>query len=435
MPQDGAMPQEGHSLSQGLQPQYSRRPSSQVFLRRRITVGVVGAALVALLAGLVIVVWPSSAPRRATGARPPAASVSARRSSSTTTTTSPFRRIPPGPPSDQRRLTLIDTIGGDISPKSVDASDTGFVFAQNMMYRHTVTVYDSSGGLVKTIPDTVDMSSFGIPGHPGVTHGAPVEAAFTPDSRYVYVSNYSMYGTGFGPEGSDTCTPASAKAAGDTDSFVYRIDTRTMAIDQVIQVGLVPKYLAVSPDGKWLVVSNWCSYDVSIVNTATASQVSRFFVGAYPRGIAISPDSQTAYVAIMGGDDVVTINLQTQQKAGEFVVGENPRHLVMSPDGQFLYVTLNGPGRAVKVSLADDKVVASTYTGQDERSMAISTDGLSLYVVNYLSDTVTKLRTSDMSVLQTVSTGVHPVGITYDATKGDVWVAVYTGQLLVFADR
>ncbi len=75
------------------------------------------------------------------------------------------------------------------------------------------------------------------------------------------------------------------------------------------------------------------------------------------------------------------------------------------------------------------------HTGSDERSLAISTDGLSLYVVNYLSDTVTKLRASDMSILQTVPTGVNPVGITYDATTGDVWVAVYTGEILVFADR
>jgi YVTN family beta-propeller protein len=107
----------------------------------------------------------------------------------------------------------------------------------------------------------------------------------------------------------------------------------------------------------------------------------------------------------------------------------------MDPAGQYLYVSLNAPGRAVKVALDTDQVVASVYTGQDERSMAISTDGRSLYVVNYSSDTVTKLRASDMAVLQTISTGVHPIGITYDATTGDVWVAVYTGELLVFADR
>lgn len=355
--------------------------------------------------------------------------------SSTTTSTSPFRRIPPGLPSDERRLTLIDTIGGDISPKSVDASDTGLVFAQNMMYRHTITVYDSSGNLVKTIPDTVDMSQFGFSGHPGITHGAPVEAAFTPDARYAYVSNYSMYGVGFGPEGTDTCTPASAEAAGDTDSYVYRVDTSSLMIDQVIGVGLVPKFLAVSPNGQWLVVSNWCSYDVSIVNTASGAEVARIPVGPYPRGIAISPDSSIAYVAIMGSDDVVKIDLATMSIIGRFYVGSNPRSIVISPDGQSLYVSLNQPGTAVKVDLSNDQVVASVHTGSDERSLAISTDGLSLYVVNYLSDTVTKLRTSDMAILQTISTGVNPVGITYDATTGDVWVAVYTGQILVFADR
>jgi hypothetical protein len=83
--------------------------------------------------------------------------------------------------SDLGRLTLIRTIGGSISPKSVDASGTGLVLAQNMMYRDTMTVYNSVGQLVRTISDGVNMSQFGFPRHPGVTRGAPVEAAFTLD--------------------------------------------------------------------------------------------------------------------------------------------------------------------------------------------------------------------------------------------------------------
>lgn len=411
------------------------RPRSHEVPRRRLR-AVVGVLVVLLALGLWLA-WPGQAGPGRAGRSPSPHTQAARAAepSTTTTTTSPSSRIPPGPPSDQRRLALVDTIGGPISPKSVDASDTGLVFAQNMMYRHTITVYSSTGALVKTIPDTVDMAQFGFSGHPGITHGAPVEAAFTPDARYAYVSNYSMYGVGFGPEGSDTCTPASAQAAGDTDSYVYRVDTQSLTIDQVIEVGLVPKFLAVSPNGQWLVVANWCSYDVSIVDTATGTEVARIPVGPYPRGIAISKDSSIAYVAIMGSDDVVEIDLGTKAIVGRFTVGSNPRSLVLSPDGQYLYASLNQPGRAVKVDLADDQVVGSVYTGADERSLAIATDGLSLYVVNYLSDTVTKIRTSDMSILQTVSTGVNPVGITYDATTGDVWVAVYTGQILVFADR
>ena len=346
----------------------------------------------------------------------------------TTSTTSPFHHVPPGRPTDQRTMTLLKTIGGPISPKSVDASDTGLVFAQNMMYRHSMTVYNSDGDLVTTIPDTVDLARLGVPGGATV-QGAPVEAAFTPDARYVYVSNYSMYGPGQGPEGSDTCTPASAAAAGDTPSYVYRVDTRTLAVDQVIQVGLVPKYVAVTPDGKYVLVTDWCSWDLRIIDAAQGKVVATLPMnGSYPRGIAVSPDSSTAYIAVMGSDDVEKVDLRTLSVEGSFVVGENPRHLVMDPAGAYLYASLNSPGEVVKVDLADD-------TGEDCRSLAISTDGRSLYVVNYTSDTISKLRASDLSVLQTIPTGVHPIGITYDATTGDVWVAVYTGQILVFADR
>jgi YVTN family beta-propeller protein len=385
-------------------------------------------ALIALVIGIIVVLagsGGSSRPTVKTLHKPRRAAAVA----------APFKRVPPGPPSDQRRLSLLKTISGHISPKSVDASDTGLVFAQNMMYTHTVTVYNSHGSLVKTIPDTVEMSHFGIPGHPGITHGAPVEAAFTPDAKYVYVSNYSMYGSGFGPEGSDDCTPASAKAAGDTDSYIYRIDVKTLAIDQVIRVGLVPKFLAVTPNGKYLLVSNWCSYDLSVVNIAERHVVATLPMGPYPRGLAISHDSTTAYVAIMGSDDITKVNLKTMKIEGSFVVGESPRHLVMSPNGRYLYASLNAPGEVVKIDLADEKVVATAQTGEQARSLAIAADGRSLYVVNYDSDTITKLDARNLHVIQTFPTGVHPIGITYDATTGDVWVAVYSGQILVLADR
>lgn len=391
-----------------------------------------------MLAGVVAIVVVAvmlvgHGPRHtATAANAPAHRVKA--TTTTTTTTPPFERIPPGPPTDQRTMTLIKTIGGQISPKSVDASDTGLVFAQNMMYTHTMTVYDSSGNLVSTIPDTVNLAALGVPGGATV-QGAPVEAAYTPDSRYIYVSNYSMYGPGQGPEGSDSCTPGSAKAAGDTPSYLYRVNTATLKVDQVIEVGLVPKYVAVTPDGRYVLVTNWCSWDLDVIDVAKAGVVADLPMSAYPRGIAVSPDSTTAYVANMGDSTVTKVNLQNMTEEGSFQVGENPRHVVMDPAGKYIYISLNSPGEVVKVDLSNDQVVGSVHTGDECRSLAISTDGRSLYVVNYSSNSVTKLRAGDLSILQTIPTGTHPIGVTYDATTGNVWVAVYSGQILVFADR
>ena len=321
-------------------------------------------------------------------------------------------------------------ITGDISPKSVVASGGGFVFAQNMMYTHTVTAYRADGALAATISDGVDLATFGVAGHPGVSQGAPVEAAFTSDGRYAYVSNYSMYGAGFGPEGADSCTPAS----GYDNSFAYRIDTETMVIDQAIEVGAVPKYVAVTPDDATVLVTNWCTFDMSVIDVATKREVARIPIGRYPRGIVVSPDSRTAYVAVMGGDVIVRVDLATQQVTTLLGAGDAPRHLLLSPDGKALFVSHNGSGTVVRVDTATGAVTHSVSPGQQPRSMAISSDGSAIYVANYESSTVTKLRADDLTELDSKPTDHHPIGITYEPTTGTVWVACYGGSILVFND-
>jgi len=66
--------------------------------------------------------------------------------------------------------------------------------------------------------------------------------------------------------------------------------------------------------------------------------------------------------------------------------------------------------------------------------MAISPDGTALYVVNYDSNTMTKVATATMQVTQRVSTPSHPIGVTYDPATDRVWVAAYSGAILVYQD-
>jgi YVTN family beta-propeller protein len=381
-----------------------------------------GASLALL--GIVSLLDPGSSDGSASEISASGSSTSSTSSTSTSTTTTTLAM-----PSSAAPMTLTRTVTGDISPKSVVASERGLVFAQNMMYRHTITVYDSKGDLVKTIPDTVNLADFGIPDHPGLVKGAPVEAAFSPDGKYAYVSNYSMYGEGFGPEGDDNCVPGD----GYDSSYVYRINVASLAVDQVIAVGSVPKYVAVTPDNRYLLVTNWCTYDLSVVDIATGKEVKRIGMGPYPRGIAVSPDSRTAYVAIMGGNDIARVDLTTFGVSWISNIGQGPRHLVISPDGTALYATLNAEGKVVKIDPVSGAVLNKVATGSQPRSMAISTDGQSLYVVNYESSDVTKLAAGDLHSLQTVQTGYHPIGITYDRTTGAVWVANYGGSIQIFS--
>ena len=319
----------------------------------------------------------------------------------------------PGPPNGELVLHPVARITGDLAPKSVVASGTGLYFAQNMMYRHTISVFDHHKNLVTTIDDSVDLREFGydVPGD--VYRGAPVEAAFTSDGSFAFVSNYRMYGPGYDPQaGSDTCRKGQGQ-----DSFVYQIDTTTLRIDHAYPVGPVPKGLAVTPDDRLLLVSNWCGFDV------------------------------TAYVALVGSTDIAVINLSallsnetpstldTSVRTYIRAVGVSPRHLVLSPDDETLYVTLNGEDAVVAVDLDSGQVIRRARTGRTPRSMDISADGTALYVVNNQSNTMSKIRTSDLTIKQVIETASKPIGITYDRFNDEVWVSTYSGVIHVLRRR
>jgi YVTN family beta-propeller protein len=361
-----------------------------------------------------------------------AASVEAARAkaaSSRAKTNIPNAQVHPTP-ADQTVLVRRERVTGDLSPSSVVASPAGLITVQNMMYRHTISVFSRDGKLRATVDDSVDLSRFGIDGHPGISRGAPVEAAFTHDGKHVYVSNYSMYGTNFGPEGLDTCTSATAA----DKSFLYRIDTTTLKIDQVIPVGAVPKNVAVTPDDSTVLVTNSCSSTMSVVNVKTARLATTIRVGANPRGIAISPDSATAFVAVMGGERVARIDLSSKRVSTLAQTPGGPRHILISPDGRFLYVTSSRSDSVSKIDAATGRVLRTVPTGDEPRSMAISGDGLAVYVLDYRSSTVSKLRTTDLRQISRTSTDVHPVGIAYEPTTGSVWVACNGGSIIVYDD-
>jgi YVTN family beta-propeller protein len=282
---------------------------------------------------------------------------------------------------------------------------------------------------VKSISDQVNLKELGFKGYSGLHRGSPVEGAFSPNGKNLYVTNYAMYGRGFNREGTDKCNPSDNYDR----SFLYRIDTQSWSIDAAYKVGVVPKVVEVSPDNKYVLVSNWCSYDLSIVSTELGKVVKTIKIGAYPRGITISNDSQFAFVAQMGGSVVHKINLVSFEK--ELLnVGSNPRALVLSPDNAFLYATLNSAGRVIAFDLSANKVVESVETGSAARSLDISADGSALYVVNYTSNTLAKVRVSDFKVLQKIKVCNRPIGVTYEQLQKRVWVACYGGSIKVFND-
>ncbi len=333
--------------------------------------------------------------------------------------------------SKSKDLFLKKTIYGNIASKSIVHSGFGKFFAQNMMYRHTITVYNRNYKLIKTISDRVNLKKYGHKKYKGVYKGSPVECTFSHNGKYAWVSNYHMFGHGFRRPGCDKCLRNNYY----DNSYVYKINTETLKIESVIEVGSVPKYQAATPDNKYILVSNWSSGTISVIDTSLDRTIRTVYVGRFPRGIEITSDSSKAYIAIMGSYNLAVLDLKTFKKVYIKKVGRSPRHLCLSKDNKSLYVTLNGEGKIAKINLRTNKVIKKIATGNAPRTMVLSGDDKFLYVVNYKSDTFSKVRAEDMKVLETHKTNHHPIGITFDDLKKEVWVACYSGSLMVFKDR
>ena len=297
------------------------------------------------------------------------------------------------------------------------------------MYRHTVTIYDSRGNRRAKIRDEVNLREFGYKEYPAAKFkGGPVEAAFTKDGKYLWVSNYSMVGEGFENPGCDACHGSEFDPG-----FLYKINMSNFEIENVVKVGSVPKFLAISDDQKKLVVSNWSSGDVSIVDLETEIEVKRVKVGAHPRGVDITEDSKKAYVTVMGSTKIAEIDLNSYDLNYIKDVGRSPRSLILADHDSTMYISLNSGSKVLKYNrFTGSKNYCRTASGP--RSMCITPDEDFIYVVNYFDHSFSKIKTKSMEVVEQVHTSDKPIGICGNWDESEIWVACYSGRIEIFKD-
>jgi len=184
------------------------------------------------------------------------------------------------------------------------------------------------------------------------------------------------------------------------------------------QPQLVPSYgtgnaftkgLAVTPDGRYVLVAHEFENTLDIVDTRTYaySQVTLSPAiaagGAYPYGVAVSPDGGTAYVTEQGLGAVAVITLVngTGALARRIPVGDHPTGITISPDGSQVYVA-NADDDTLSIIATLTGTVARTLTlhafdgealGSAPNAVAVSPDGQRVYVALAGDDAVAVLGT------------------------------------------
>ncbi len=216
-------------------------------------------------------------------------------------------------------------------------------------------------------------------------------------------------------------------------NWVEKVDINTnTVVGAPIPVGAAPWRTQITPNGKYVFVSNRNDDSISVIETGVDTVFTTIPVGVAPTGIAFTPDGQFAYVCNRGSDNVMKIDVSTFTVIATLTGAYfDPQDIVISPDGAFAYVTSSdhtifaaggpaGPsGQVSVIDLSSDLIIANIPVA-DPHSIAITPDGQFVYVTQAAGETtVTVIATATNTVLTQIGgfEASHGLDITPDGSK------------------
>lgn len=247
------------------------------------------------------------------------------------------------------------------------------------------------------------------------------------------------------------------------DGGVSVIDLNTLATTASIDVkGEGPRGLAVSEDGKQLIVATRENGSVSVIDTSTNEVIKQIPVGKNPEFVRVrgnfayvsyepsakggpppAPGSAAAKEAAKEADDddaeparIGIIDLKLGKKVREIVGGPETEGIEFSKDGKQLVITNEADNTVTVHSMKSGKLLKTIKTheyGDRPRGVKVSPDGKT-YVVTLEYGNKFMVLDKNFKVLRTVDTGATPYGISYDRKGEHIYVAANKAKTLEVFD-
>lgn len=272
--------------------------------------------------------------------------------------------------------------------------------------------------------------------------GKPVESAFSHNGRYLWVPYYRR----------------SYDLNAQDPSALAVIDTSNDTIVRIMETGVLPKMVAVSPDGSTVAIAHWGDNTVGLIdassndpkqwkykaNVAVGRQLFHDFsltepvdrdknTGEALRGSVFTPDSRYLLVGCMSGGGIAVIDVKNQKYLGKlFGMMANVRHLVMKGDWLYASINIAGYVQRIKISEILDAIAklensrnASTSKWQTvkvepgARTLELSPAGDYIFVACNSASTICILDSS-MQKAGEIYADSYPVGL--DVSPDGKWL-------------
>lgn len=284
-------------------------------------------------------------------------------------------------------------------------------------------------------------------GNPNHFLGKPVESELSHGGRWLWVPYYRR----------------SFDSSAQSPSAVAIIDTQNDRIVRVMPTGPIPKYVAASPDGRYVAITHWGNNTIGLIDTSSGDPLQFTYVtelvveqkldqselagtdrdrtcGFCLRGTVFTEDSKYLFVARMGGGGVAGFDIEARKYLGTVTnIASTPRHLEISPDGATVFASSNVSGTVSKVSTelllrsllsANGRRIAgprwsSIRLGRGARTIGLDPTGQVVFAAMNGDSELVAVETQSLREIARIAVDPYAVGL---AIAPDGSAAVVTSQ-------
>lgn len=200
------------------------------------------------------------------------------------------------------------------------------------------------------------------------------------------------------------------------------LDTQTGEKKRMVRDIVDPYQLGYSPDGKWFVTTAYRLDHVDIYRADDFKLVGRIFIDALPSHMAFDAASKTVFVTLQQTGRVAAIDLATQMVKWNVEIGKAPAGIIMLPDDKRLVVALTGEDGVVVMDPMNGAVTGRLQTGKAAHNFWPKGDGRHWFLTNRVEGTISLIDTEEMKVVANARVPGGPDCMDITADGKELWV-------------
>ena len=225
-----------------------------------------------------------------------------------------------------------------------------------------------------------------------------------------------------------------------SDDTVSLVDLATKEIRATLPTGDGPHEVAVSPDGKTAVVSNYGDSQhpgntLTVIDVPSKKVVRTIELGHYSRphgvawlqgnDVAVTVEASKALLVVDTSEGKIKHVIATDQ-VGSHMVAVSPKH-------RRAFTANIGSGSTTVVDLTANKRITDVATGKGAEGIAVAPDGSEVWVTNRDANTISVVDPATLEITATLQPGEIPIRVKFtpDGTRALISNA-RSGDVAVF---